>query len=44
MIKNQQAYYQAVDEIVNNNNNINALKSTVDQIANELLDGDQMIL
>ena len=40
MIKNQQAFDQALEEIVDNNDDINALKNTVDQIASELLDGD----
>ena len=40
MIKNQQAYDQALEEIVDNNDDIKALKNIVDQIASELLDGD----
>ena len=40
MIKNQQAYDQSLEEIVDNNDDIKALKNTVDQIASELLDGD----
>lgn len=40
MIKNQQAFDQALEEIVDNNDDIKALKNTVDQIASELLDGD----
>ena len=32
MIKNQQAYDQALEEIVDNNDDIKALKNTVDQI------------
>ncbi len=40
MIKNQQAYERALDAIADNSNDINELKSTVDHIASELLDGD----
>lgn len=40
MIKNQQAYDQALEEIVDNNDDIKALKNIVDQIACELLGGD----
>lgn len=40
MIKNKEAYERALDAIADNSNDINELKSTVDHIASELLDGD----
>lgn len=40
MIKYKEAYERALDAIADNSNDINELKSTVDHIARELLDGD----